>query len=178
MANRLPVSNQRLPEILDGWHLPGGSQPEISFLEETQGTPDQHVETEAGITEGIRHTAPGESVLVKLLAAWAARMRKAKNAGPAESVPFWSTWKPEPERLGPEKCMQLRARSLKSSLEPEHCKRGKHTCCERGQTQCGRNTASAPHTRPWPLSAVPLPPCSMTEPKQETTSAHLCQGWN
>ena len=24
-ANRLPVSNQRLPEILDGWHLPGGS---------------------------------------------------------------------------------------------------------------------------------------------------------
>ena len=29
-ANRLPDSNQRLPEILDGCHPPGGSQPEIS----------------------------------------------------------------------------------------------------------------------------------------------------
>ena len=35
-ANRLPVSNQRLPEILDGRHLPGGSQPETSSPEETQ----------------------------------------------------------------------------------------------------------------------------------------------
>ena len=38
-ANKLPVSNQRLPKILDGWHLLGGSQPEISFPEETQGAP-------------------------------------------------------------------------------------------------------------------------------------------
>ena len=37
-ANRLPVSNQRL-EILDGWHPPGGSQPEISSPEEIHGTP-------------------------------------------------------------------------------------------------------------------------------------------
>ena len=29
-ANRLPISNQRLPEILDGWHLPGESQLEIA----------------------------------------------------------------------------------------------------------------------------------------------------
>ena len=40
-ANRLPVSNQRLPETLDGWHLLGGSQPEISFPEGTQGAPDR-----------------------------------------------------------------------------------------------------------------------------------------
>ena len=40
-ASRLPVPNQRLPEILDGRHPPGGSQPEISFLEETQGAPER-----------------------------------------------------------------------------------------------------------------------------------------
>ena len=36
-ANRLPVSNQRLPEILDGQHPPGGSQLEASSREQTQG---------------------------------------------------------------------------------------------------------------------------------------------
>ena len=39
--NRLPVSNQRLPETLDGWHPPGGSQPEISFPEGIQGAPNR-----------------------------------------------------------------------------------------------------------------------------------------
>ena len=69
MANRLPVSNQRLPEILDGRHPLEGSQPEISFPEETQGAPDQHPETEVGTAEGIRCDASGESALIKLLAA-------------------------------------------------------------------------------------------------------------
>ena len=36
-ANRLPVSNQRLPESLDGQHLPGGSRLEASSREQTQG---------------------------------------------------------------------------------------------------------------------------------------------
>ena len=44
-------------------------QLETSSPEETQGTPYQHAETEAGTRKGIRCTAPGESVLVKLLAA-------------------------------------------------------------------------------------------------------------
>ena len=35
-ANRLPVSKQRLPEILDGWHPPRGSQLETSSPEHTQ----------------------------------------------------------------------------------------------------------------------------------------------
>ena len=34
---------------------------------------------------------------------------------------------------------------------------------EWGQTQCGWNTASAPHTRQWPVFAVPLPHQSRTE---------------
>ena len=41
-ANRPPVSNQRLPEILDGQHPPGGSQLESSSPELTQGAPDRH----------------------------------------------------------------------------------------------------------------------------------------
>ena len=34
---------------------------------------------------------------------------RAQNAGPAESVPLWSTREPEPERLRPGKCRQPRA---------------------------------------------------------------------
>ena len=32
----------RLPEILEGWHLPGGLQPKISSPEETQGAQNRH----------------------------------------------------------------------------------------------------------------------------------------
>ena len=50
----------KLPEILDGQHLPGGSQPEISAQEETQDAPDRaRPETEAGTAEGRKRTAPG-----------------------------------------------------------------------------------------------------------------------
>ena len=54
------------------------------------------METEAGTAEGIRRTAPGESALVKLLAASVARPGKAQNAGPAESMLLWNTRKLEP----------------------------------------------------------------------------------
>jgi len=64
----------------DGWHLPGGSQPEISSPEETHSTPEMVLllcaqETAPGKGEGvIRCTAPpGESVLAKHLVAWAVR---------------------------------------------------------------------------------------------------------
>ena len=33
-----------------------------------------------------------------------------------------------------------------SNLEPEQCRQGKHTHREQGQTQCGRDTASYPHS--------------------------------
>ena len=95
-ANRLPVSNQRLPEILDGRHPLGGSRLEASSREQTQGTPDWRTETEAGTMEGIRRTAPGESAPVKPLAAWAARQGKAQNAGPTESALWWNIRKLEP----------------------------------------------------------------------------------
>ena len=37
IANRHPVSNQRLPEILDGRHPPGGSRLEACSREQIQG---------------------------------------------------------------------------------------------------------------------------------------------
>ena len=49
---------------------------------------------------------------------------------------------------------QRRARSIYSSREPEQCRRGKHRHPCTGQTQCGRNTGSAPHTQQY-LSAAP-----------------------
>ena len=54
-ANRPPVSNQRLPEILDGRHPLGGSQLN------TRRTHPTSRRKQAGTTEGRRRTAPGES---------------------------------------------------------------------------------------------------------------------
>ena len=103
------------------------------------------METEAGTAEGRRPLHRGRvrssSWLPELFGPG-----KAQNPGPTESVLLWSTRKPEPEQLGPGKSTQLRAGSLESSREPEQCRRGKHTRPEQWQTQCGRNTGSAPHT--------------------------------
>ena len=90
-------------------------------------------------------------------------VEEAQNAGSMESGSLWITQEPEPEWLRPGKCTQLRAHSLKNRLEPGQCRQGKHTCCEQGQTQCGWNTVSTPHTPQWYLSAVLLPPHSTTE---------------
>ena len=59
--------------------------------------------------------------------------------------------------------------SWESNLESEQCRLGKHTRCERGQTQCGWITVSTACTRQWDLFAVFLPPQSPTE-KQDWTS--------
>ena len=50
--------------------------------------------------------------------------------------------------------------SRQSNLEPKQCRQGKHTCHERGQIQCGRDTVS---TRQCYLFAVFLPPHSTTQ---------------
>ena len=69
-------------------------------------------ETEAGTVEGIRHTTPGESVLDKLWLPELLGPGKAQNAGPTKSASLWSTRKPEPEELRPEKFTHLKAHSL------------------------------------------------------------------
>ena len=66
--------------------------------------------------------------------------------------------------------------SQQSNLEPEQCRLGKHTGQERGQTQCGRDPVSTPHTCQWYLFAVFLLPHNTTEQvslKKVTTTAPL-----
>ena len=86
---------------------------------------------------------------------------RAQNAGPTKSAPLWSSREPEPERLRPGKCMQpgpTSNRSPQSNLEPEQCRLGKHTRCERGQTQCGQDTGNTPqHARDICLQCSSLP---------------------
>ena len=50
-----------------------------------------------------------------------------------------------------------------SNLEPEQYRLGKHTRCEWGQTQCGRDTVNTPHTHQCYLFAEFLSPHSTTE---------------
>ena len=57
------------------------------------------MQKQAGTTEGIRHTAHGESVPVKLLAAELLGQGKAQNAGPTESALLWNTRKLEPHAM-------------------------------------------------------------------------------
>ena len=85
---------------------------------------------------------------------------RSQNAGPIECAPLWSTWEPELEQLRPEKCMQPRAHFRQfpcratcslSSVDWES------TLHEQGQTQCGWDTASTPHTCQWDLQCSSLP---------------------
>ena len=121
----------------------------------TRRTWPARAETEAGAAEGIRRAAPGESALVKLLAAWAARAGEDTKRRPNQVCAFVDYLKTGTTRTsGP---APYRAAWSLSSVDRESTRH------ERGQTQCGWNTASAPHTRQWHLSAVPLPPHSTTE---------------
>ena len=86
---------------------------------------------------------------------------RAQNAGPTEFAPLRTTRVPEPEPLRPGKCIQHMAglRQFPAErLEPDQCRQGKHKHRERGQTQCGQDTASTPHTCQCYLFAVFLPP--------------------
>ena len=86
-ANRPPVSNQRLPEILEGRHLQGGSRLN------TGRTRQARAETKAGTAEGRRRTVgrhlgrvcPSSSWLPELL-----RLGKAQYAGATESALLWN----------------------------------------------------------------------------------------
>ena len=124
-ANRPPVSNQRRPEILDGRHQPRGSQPEISFPKQTQGTPDWR-------TRKLRLGCGGEGAphpgRVRQSSSWLPELlgRGRHKTQAQSSLCFCG---------GPENWnrTQRRARSLQSSREPEQCRRGKAHTPERGK---------------------------------------------
>ena len=95
-ANTPPVSNQRLPEILDGRHPPGGSWLNSRRTHPT-GTGGNRLGRRRG--EGVPHPGrvrPSSSWLPELL-----RPGKAQNAGTAESALLWNTRGLEP-RAEPE----------------------------------------------------------------------------
>ena len=74
---------------------------------------------------------------------------REQSVDPSESVPLWSTREPLPEQLRPGKCTQHRARFRQfpcraiwslSSVDWEST----HAESERGQAQCGPDTATLP----------------------------------
>ena len=78
-CEQAPSYQRSLPAILDGWHLPGGSQSEISSPEETHGTPEMVLPLHTRETEGLgrggdkTHHPPKERAITKHLVTWAAR---------------------------------------------------------------------------------------------------------
>ena len=90
-ANRPPVSNQRLPEILDGRHPPGGSWLNSRRTHPT-GTGGNRLGRRRG--EGAPHPGrehPSSSWLPELL-----RLGKAQKAGATDSTLLWNTRGLEP----------------------------------------------------------------------------------
>ena len=136
-ANRPPVSNQRLPEILDGRHLPGGLRRDTGRRHPTGSGGDwgwgcrgekAHAPDWSGRKlrlgprrgEGMPH--PGR---VRLSSSWlprAARTGKAQNAGAAScSVLLWNTRGLEPRstRHAPYRTAgSLRSINRESSASP------------------------------------------------------------
>ena len=171
-ANRLPVSNQRPPEILDGWHLPGGSRLETSSPEQTQGTPDwcaRKLRLGPRRGEGARHPGrerPASSWRPELLGGEGTKRRPNRVRVFVENPNTGTT-----RHAGP---APWRAAWSLSSVDGESTRR------ERGQTVWSEHCRSSPH-RPvtFVCSAPPSPQHDWTrEPEQETTSARLCQGGN
>ena len=126
-----------------------------------EGTPVVHPENQAtGMGEAISRSDHARQTPHHLSCS---NLWKAQNAGPTQSAPLRTTRVPESEQLRPGRCMQPRAglrRFQRSNLEPELCGQGACTCHERGQAQCGWDTAS---TRQCYLFEASLPPHSPTE---------------
>ena len=134
-----------------------------------EGTPIVHPENQAaGKGQAIRCTPHlGVTALAKHLATWAARTWEGHKTQAQLSLRLCGV----PENLNLSSLDLGNVRhpgptsdsSQQSNLEPEQCRPWKLTRCEWGQTHCGWNTASTPHTCQWHLFAVFFPPHSTTE---------------
>ena len=162
-ANRLPVSNQRLPET--GWLTSAGMVTARNQL------PRRHTWPARGNWGWARggdkaHRTRGEGAR-QAPAAWAARKGKAQNAGPTEAAPLWRTRKLAPHATrGPLPGERPGARAVQT---------GKHMRRERGQTSVAGTLRVLPtHAGDICLQRPSLPAARLNkQPKQETTSAHL-----
>ena len=131
------------------------------------------VGTEAGTLEGIRHNAPRESALIKLLTAWTARVGEGTKHRPNRVCTFVKYPKTGTAcNSGP--APYSAAWSL-SSVD------GESTHATSGGKPSVAGTLRVLPTQASDIvcSAPPSPQHDWTsEHKQETTSAHLCQGGN
>ena len=117
-STKLRAGSQLLTKFSwDGWHLPGGSQPEISSPEETHGTLEMVLllctqETEhLGRGGGNKMHCPiwGECACQAPSFLSCEGLGRAQNTGWTKSVPLWNIQEPEPEWLRPGKCIQAGA---------------------------------------------------------------------
>ena len=160
-----------LPEILDGWHPPGASR-----LEPSSGEKDTSRTTLTGVRklrlgprrgEGAPHlgsVCPPSSWLPELLGRGRSKTRPNRSRAFVEYPKTGTACHAEPAPY-------RAARSLSSvDRESTHPWAGANPVWpEHGE--CSRHTAISVY------SALPSPQHDWTsEPKQETTSARLCQG--
>ena len=102
----------------------------------------------AGAAEGKGAPRPGRGRPSPRLPG-ALRPGKTQHAGATESALLWRTWKLEPHSAqGP---LHIEQPGAWAGQTGKH----RHPCA--GQTQCGRNTASAPHTQRCLPAAPTLP---------------------
>ena len=132
-VSRLPVANH---VFLDGWHLPGGSQPEVSSSEETHSTPEivsQHTQEaeRAGPATWLRCTVPlGQCARQAPGHLSCLDQGRAQNTCSTESVPLRHTREPHPSSLdlgsakNPGPALDS---ALQNTLQPEQCRPRKHT---------------------------------------------------
>ena len=141
--------------ILDGWHPPGVSRLETSSTEQTQGAPDWHAQKLRLDHGGDKvHCTRGEC------ACQAPGCLSCSGQEGTKRRPSWVYTFVEYPKTGTTRNSgpaPYRAACTLSSVD------GESTHPLAGQTQCGWNTATAPHTGQWHLSAAPLPPRSTTE---------------
>ena len=141
-VNRLPASNQRLPEILVGRHPPGGSQLESSSPEQKQGAPDRD-------SQKLRRDYGGENMCcTRGECSW---LPELLRQGRHKTQP-----QPNLSRCGVLEHLNLSRLSLRSAHNPGpdpwraawslSSVDGESTHHEQGQTQCGQKTVNVPHT--------------------------------
>ena len=168
-ANRSPVSNQRLPEILDGWHPPGGSQ-----LNTRRMHPTGALGNWGWGRGGEKAHRTGESPPVKLLAAWAAPTREGTKRRCNRVRAFVEYLKTGTTlNTGP---APYRAAGSLSSVDGEST----HTSELRAKPVWPEHCECSPRRPAIPVCSAPSSPQQdwNSEPEQETTSARLCQGRN
>ena len=168
-VNRPPVSNQRLPEILDGRHPPGGSWLNTRRMHPTGNWVWGNWGWGRGGEKG--HRARGECARQApgclSFSGWGRHKTQVQWSPRFPGVP--ENWNRTPRRV----------RSIYSSQESQQRRRGEHTPVSGANPVWLEHCECSPHTQRY-LPAAHRPSRSRTELANlnNTTSARLCQDGN